>query len=156
MLLRVQDNTDCRLEQVRTLFTEYAASLGVDLGFQDFEAELAGLPGAYVPPDGVLLLALVADQAAGCVALRRLDDTTCEMKRLYVRPAYRGAGLGKQLAKAIIAEARTIGYRAMRLDSLPSMLGAVQLYRSLGFQEIDPYRYNPIPGSIFLEISLEK
>ncbi len=138
----------------RDLFVEYAENLGVDLCFQGFQEELDGLPGAYAPPDGRLLLAIDGDRAAGCVAIRKLGDGTCEMKRLYVKSAYRGQGLGRRLAEAVIAEARAIGYRKMRLDSLTSLEEAAGLYRSLGFVEIPPYRYNPLPDAVFMELSL--
>jgi len=142
------------VEEARMLFREYEASLGIDLCFQNFEAELAGLPGAYAPPSGRLLLARSADEIAGCVALRELDIDACEMKRLYVRDAYRGVGLGRLLAEAILEEARRIGYRRMRLDTLPSMRRAIPLYRSLGFCDIAPYTSNPIEGALFLEKDL--
>ncbi|MCX7859195.1 MAG: GNAT family N-acetyltransferase, partial [Chloroflexus sp.] len=117
----MQAETPAQLELIRSLFREYAAGLPIDLGYQGFEAELASLPGAYAPPRGRLLLALVANEAAGCVALRPLSETVCEMKRLYVRPPFRKAGLGRQLANHIVAEATAIGYELMRLDTLPSM-----------------------------------
>lgn len=138
----------------RSLFEEYQAALGVDLGFQDFENELANLPGQYAPPGGRLLLAHVAGAVAGCVALRPLQDGACEMKRLFVRPAFRAHGVGRLLAERVIAEARVIGYRRMCLDTLPSMGRAQQLYELLGFREIAPYRYNPIPGTKYLALDL--
>jgi len=130
---------------VRGFLREYADGLGVDLSFQDFESELAD-------PLGFYQLGLIADE--GCVALRRIDDLTCEMKRLYVRPATRGSGLGRRLAEAVIAEARTRGYRRMLLDTLPEMAAAQALYRSLGFRDTEPYRHNPVPGAVFLELRL--
>jgi GNAT superfamily N-acetyltransferase len=142
------------LLQARTLFEEYQAALGVDLGFQDFENELANLPGQYAAPGGRLLLASVDTLVAGCVALRPLSGDACEMKRLFVRPAFRAHGLGRMLAERIIAEARSIGYRRMCLDTLPSMGRAQQLYEALGFREIEPYRYNPIAGTKYLGLVL--
>lgn len=143
------------MQLARELFRGYAAELAVDLCFQSFEAELAGLPGKYAPPRGRLLIAQYGEAAAGCVALRPLEEAVCEMKRLWVRPAYRGCGLGRRLAEAAIAEARAIGYRTMRLDTLARLVPALALYRSLGFQEIAPYTANPIEGAIFMEISVE-
>jgi ribosomal protein S18 acetylase RimI-like enzyme len=139
---------------VRELFEEYAASLGVDLSFQGFERELAELPGDYVPPGGAILLAWDGDAAAGCVALRPLEPGTCEMKRLWVRPAFRGRGLGRALAEAVVVEGRRLGYARMRLDTLPTMGEARSLYPRLGFREIDAYRFNPIEGTQFLELEL--
>jgi putative acetyltransferase len=140
--------------KVRALFEEYAASLGFSLCFQGFDQELAGLPGDYAPPAGRLLLARQGAYIAGCVALRKIDGETCEMKRLYVRPGYRGRALGRQLATTIIHEARTAGYRRMLLDTVPSMKEAVALYESLGFRRIASYRANPIPGAIYMELML--
>jgi len=138
------------LPLVRTLFREYQEGLGIDLCFQDFETELATLPGKYAPPAGRLLLAFDGGDALGCVALRPLADGDCEMKRLYLRPAARGRHLGRQLAERICAEARDAGHRRICLDTLPAMSAAVRLYRSLGFAPIAPYVYNPIEGAIFL------
>ena len=133
---------------------EYAAGLDVDLGFQDFERELRELPGEYAPPAGRLLLALETDEPAGCVALRPFGAQVAELKRLYVRPAYRGTGLGRRLAETAVAEAREAGYERIRLDTLPSMHAARALYRSLGFVEIDAYRPNPVHETTYFELSL--
>ncbi len=143
-----------RLEQVRELFREYTDWLGFDLGFQDFETEFSNLPGDYSPPDGSLLLARLEGKSAGCGGSRRLDEETCEMKRLYVRPQYRRKGVGKKLAVALIERARAAGYRRMRLDTVPWMTEAIALYESLGFVEIAPYRHNPVEGAKFMELVL--
>jgi GNAT superfamily N-acetyltransferase len=150
MIIRPASLAD--LDEIRVLLREYAAWLEVDLRFQNFEEELAGLPGEYAAPRGCLLIA----DGAGCVALRRIDDETCEMKRLYVRPEQRGSGLGRRLVLAIIEEARGIGYRRMRLDTMPKMGGAQRLYESLGFRDIAAYRYNPEAGARFLELELSR
>jgi putative acetyltransferase len=144
-----------QIAQVRELFLEYAQSLGFSLCFQNFDKELAGLPGDYAPPDGRLLLVEYDSQLAGCVALHKLEDSICEMKRLYLRPQFRGKGLGGALADHIIAEARQIGYQHMRLDTVePVMKDAVALYRRIGFREIAPYCTNPIAGALYMELQL--
>ncbi len=156
MVRIVQAESKELLKQARELFLEYTQALGIDLSFQSFEQELAALPGEYTPPGGQLLLAFDGAQLAGCGALRKTEGGLCEMKRLYVRPAFRGKGVGRALAVALIAAARGMGYAHMRLDTLPSMAEAAALYRSLGFREIAPYRYNPIPGTLFMELDLAK
>ncbi|MFM0506968.1 GNAT family N-acetyltransferase [Paraburkholderia sp. RL17-373-BIF-A] len=143
-----------QLEAVRAIFREYAESLGIDLSFQNFESELADLPGKFAAPRGRVLLAHNDEELVGCVAMRPLDDTTCEMKRLYVRPAGRGLQAGRQLATRICDIARDAGYHRMRLDSLPTMRAALELYASLGFERIPAYVFNPIAGAVFLELNL--
>jgi ribosomal protein S18 acetylase RimI-like enzyme len=142
------------IELVRELFREYGQSLGIDLSFQGFDRELETLPGAYAAPEGAVIIARQEGTACGCVALRRIDDRTCEMKRLYVRPGSRGEGVGAELVTRIIETARSRGYSVMRLDTLPSMKSAVSLYRSFGFREIPAYIFNPIPGALFMEKAL--
>ena len=147
------------LSQARNLFREYATMPGVAPCIEDFGKEVASLPGAYAPPAGRLLLTIEESsenpgEAAGCVALRGLEQDACEMKRLYVRPAFRGKGAGEGLVKELIAEARSIGYQRMLLDTLPSMKEAHKLYRTLGFREIPSYQKNPIPGALFFELAL--
>lgn len=143
------------LADVKELFTEYEQSLDIDLDFQDFAAELETLPGKYAPPDGALLLAFLDGQAAGCIALRKASEDISEMKRLYVREAYQGYGLGRQLARMIIDEARSRGYSYIRLDTVPSMQVAQHLYLSLGFYDIESYVYNPIAGARFMELRIK-
>jgi ribosomal protein S18 acetylase RimI-like enzyme len=143
--------TAAEVPLMRELFREYAASIGIDLSFQDFNTELDGLPGKYAEPDGVMILARKRGEPCGCVALRKIDSRTCEMKRLYVRSSARGLGIGRALVVRIIEEARARGYTSMRLDTLPAMKSAVGLYKSFGFQEIAPYTFNPIAGTLFLE-----
>jgi putative acetyltransferase len=143
-----------RVDQAKALVLEYVESLGIDLGFQDFEAEMREFPGDYAPPDGSLLLAVDAQGPAGCVGLRKLEPGICEMKRLYVRPRCRGLGLGQLLAQAVIGEARALGYTAMRLDTLSTMHPAIGLYRELGFQPTAPYYRNPLEGALFFELKL--
>jgi len=155
-VLRItQATTSNDLEEARTLFKEYEAGLGISLCFQSFDQELANLPGDYAPPQGRLLLAREHDQLLGCIALRPVGPTTCEMKRLFVRPEYRARGLGRVLVEAIIEEARKIGYASMRLDTLPGKMDrAIALYRSIGFVEIPPYYNTPVDTTTFMELDL--
>ena len=146
--------TPADLESIRVLFREYADSLGVDLDYQGFEEELRDLPGPYAGPAGTLLLAHRDNDVVGCVGVRPIDDRTAEMKRLYVRPSGRGLGLGRTLAEAAIRFAAVNGYERMRLDTLPMMERAQELYRSLGFAPIEAYRFSPVPGTVFLELLL--
>lgn len=150
-----QAESPAQIARARELFLEYAESLGFSLCFQNFDEELAGLPGDYAPPEGRLLLVECEGQVAGCVALRALEPGICEMKRLYLRPRFRGRGRGRTLAERIIAEARLIGYRRMRLDTVePVMKDAVAMYRKLGFKEISPYCENPMAGALYMELEL--
>jgi len=142
------------LRQAKILFEEYAATLDFALDFQNFEKELAGLPGNYAPPEGCLLLARHRGQVAGCVALRKIDRDICEMKRLFVRLSFRHLGIGAALARTVIQEAKKKGYTRMRLDTVPSMKEAQALYEALGFRKIPPYCHNPVPGALFLELEL--
>jgi putative acetyltransferase len=142
------------IDQIRLLFREYEKAIGVDLCFQNFEKELVELPGQYAPPDGCLILVRVENQIAGCAALRCFEANVCEMKRLYLRPQFRKLGLGRQMAMMILDEAIKRGYKKMRLDTLPSMTEAIALYKSMGFEQIDSYRYNPLEGAIYMEKQL--
>lgn len=152
----IQAQSPADIEQARELFREYEAWVEIDLCFQNFEKELAELPGGYAPPDGELLLAFHNGQLSGCVALRKLGGGVCEMKRLFVREAFRGQGLGRNLIEAVMRAAKEIGYERMRLDTLPpKMNDAIALYRSFGFKEIEPYYDNPVPGAKFMELGLK-
>ena len=143
------------IEQARTLFKEYEAGLGISLCFQNFDQELKNLPGDYAPPDGRLFLATHEDTLAGCIALRKVGPSVCEMKRLFIRPTHRGVGLGRTLVESLIDEARKLGYTKMRLDTLPGRMDkAIALYRSIGFVEIDPYYESPIEDTKFMELEL--
>lgn len=153
-ILRVSEGE--LLDHVRTLFEEYRAELGIDLCFQNFDEELKNLPAGYAPPTGSLLLGTVNNEIAGCVGARKFDERVCEMKRLYVRPEFRGGKIGRHLAESIIEEARSLGYERMRLDTLPSMIRAQKLYESLGFKPITPYRFNPQAGTVFMELDLNR
>src|SRR5687767_917900 len=154
-LVQVKSEED--VAQARVLFEEYAAWLGINLCFQNFDKELAGLPGDYAPPDGRLLFAFEDEHLAGCVALRKIGEGVCEMKRLFVRPDFRGRGLGRRLTEDIVQEARQIGYQRIRLDTLPPKMNiAIGVYRSLGFKEIAAYYNNPVEGATFMELELSE
>lgn len=144
------------IPSVRGLFREYADSLDFDLCFQGFTEELAGLPGYYAPPEGRLLAVELKGRLIGCVGLRKIEPGVCEMKRLYVKPEFRGRGLGRALAEAIIEEGREAGYQRMRLDTIVTMVDAVSLYQSLGFREIEPYIFNPIEGVKYMELTISR
>jgi len=152
MLKHVTTGPD--IDLARDIFREYQQAIGVDLCFQDFDHELANLPGEYAPPSGCLLFWYEGNDLAGCAALRKINGTTCEMKRMYVRSAFRGKKIGRKLAESIVAEARELGYKSLKLDTLPAMREAIALYRSLGFKETPPYRVNPHPGAVYMELDL--
>ncbi len=155
--MRIQDaDTPEFVELVRALFREYESTLNVNLCFQGFENELTNLPGEYARPSGRLLIAFEGDEAAGCGAFRKLENDICEMKRLFVKPTHQGKAIGSALARALIQDAQAAGYARMRLDTMPTMQKAIALYRSLGFQEITAYRFNPVPGSLFFELLLSE
>jgi ribosomal protein S18 acetylase RimI-like enzyme len=154
LVIKLVEADPAEMDRARALLLEYAATLDFSLCFQDFDRELRELPGAYAPPEGRLLLAYEGSEIAGCVALRKDGEGACEMKRLFVRPAYRGRGIGRKLAAAILDEAQKIGYERMRLDTVPSMQEAIALYRSLGFEPVAAYRHNPVQGALFMEIEL--
>ncbi len=156
MIEIIEANTDERIIQAKVLFQEYAASLGFDLCFQDFALEMDRFPEQYSAPTGGLLLALAQGQPIGCVGVRYFDEGVCEMKRLYVRPQFRGRHAGRKLAEAAIAAGKTLGFKHMRLDTLRSMERANQLYNALGFVAIDPYRENPIEGAVYMELQLNQ
>jgi putative acetyltransferase len=156
MINLIQAQSARNVDTARALFLEYQQWLGLSLCFQNFDKELAELPGKYAPPTGRLILAFEDDEPMGCVALRKIGEGICEMKRLYVRPNSRGKGLGRTLAESLIREACDIGYQRMRLDTMPwKMDRAVAMYRSLGFKEIEPYYDNPVEGATFMELVLE-
>lgn len=143
-----------QIKIVHELFLEYAKSLNFDLCFQGFDKELAGLPGDYTPPDGRLFLAYYNNRVAGCVALRKVAESVCEMKRLWVRPEFRKKKIGRKLAEAVIKEAQAIGYKLMKLDTVDTMKEAIAMYRSMGFSETTAYRYNPVEGARYMELKL--
>ncbi len=156
MLKIKKAETKEEIEIIRELFLEYARSLNFDLCFQNFNEELANLPGGYSPPDGILLIGYWNNKPAGCVALRKLEENICEMKRLYVKSIFRGKNIGRALTEELVAGAIKLGYKKMRLDTVPSMPTAQKLYRSLGFYDIKPYRKNPVEGAICMELNLKK
>jgi putative acetyltransferase len=153
-LTDIQAASEADIEEVRRLFMEYSTWVGVDLSFQEFDRELAQLPGDYVPPGGVILVARVEGEVAGCVAAHQWRSGACEMKRLFVRDSFRGAGCGRALVEGVIAWARKASYRSVLLDTLPVMDQAQHLYKRLGFRDVPPYRPNPVPGARFLELTL--
>jgi len=155
MIEVITANTGVHIAKVKELFQEYSESLGFYLCFQDFDTELDSFPLQYSPPKGCLLLALSHDLPIGCVGVRHFADGICEMKRLYVRPNFRGKHAGRLLAEVAIKAGKALGYERMRIDTLPSMEKANHLYRSLGFVEIEPYRFNPIEGAKYLELNLK-
>ena len=151
----IQATTDEQIEAARALFKEYAAGLAIDMCFQSFDHELQTLPGKYATPDGRLLLAYDNEELIGCIALRKLDERTCEMKRLFLRPGARGKGYGRKMINELIEQARMIGYLRMRLDTLPGKMdAAISLYRELGFEDIPAYYDNPLEGAVYLERTL--
>lgn len=149
-----QAESSAELDMIRAMFQEYQEWLGLDLCFQGFQTELATLPGEYAPPRGRLWYVQSGGEAVGCIALKPISETVAEMKRLYLREAYRGRGLGRFVVERLLAEARSLGYRHVRLDTLPQMGAAIGLYRVLGFREIEPYRHNPVPGALYMELEL--
>jgi len=156
MLVIKPASTEKLIKKTRKLFIEYANYLAIDLDFQNFKKELNSLPGNYAPPEGCILLAYYKGKITGCVGVRKFQDDICEMKRLYVRPKFRRQDIGKSLSHSIINKAKEIGYKYMRLDTLPFMKEAIKLYSNLGFREIAPYRYNPFEGAKFFELKLGK
>lgn len=150
----VRAHTDDQILKAKRLFQEYAESLGFDLGFQGFDKEMDSFPAQYSPPAGALFLARSETHPIGCVGVRFLEEGICEMKRLYVRPAFRGSNAGRELSEAAIQTGKTLGYERMRLDTISSMAIANRLYKQLGFIEIEPYRHNPLEGAIYLELNL--
>jgi len=146
--------SEADVDIARGLFLEYAEKLGFDLDFQDFRTELADIPGQYFPPEGALLLADAGGIIAGCAGMRKFTEAVCEMKRMYVKPEFRGKGIGRKMSQILIDAARKAGYKSMRLDTIDSMIEARELYKSLGFRVIPAYRYNPIEGTVYMELEL--